>query len=154
MARKSKQIDRKRKHDLANAEQEMHDDMLENVNLAMEQDEQDEDLDGAEDTMDVATLKQRIENITNVLNKFKELRDPQRPRQHYVRQLLKDLCNYYGYSDYLMEKFYTMFPISELIEFLEASEVPRPVTIRVNTLKTKRRELAQVTYLSFKTYTF
>lgn len=30
----------------------------------------------------------------------------------------------------------------EALEFIEASETPRPTTIRTNTLKTKRRELA------------
>lgn len=31
----------------------------------------------------------------------------------------------------------------QIIEFLEANEVPRPLTIRVNTLKARRRDVAQ-----------
>ncbi|KAH3784124.1 hypothetical protein DPMN_162075 [Dreissena polymorpha] len=43
---------------------------------------------------------------------------------------------------YLMEKLTSLFP-SEIIDFLESNEVPRPVTIRTKTLKTRRRDLAQ-----------
>ena len=34
-------------------------------------------------------------------------------------------------------------PSPQALEFIDASEKPRPVTIRTNTLKTRRRELAQ-----------
>lgn len=37
-----------------------------------------------------------------------------------------------------------LFPVAEAIEFFEANEMPRPVTIRTNTLRTRRRDLAQV----------
>jgi ribosomal RNA methyltransferase Nop2 len=43
----------------------------------------------------------------------------------------------------MIQKLSHLFTASELVEFLEANEVPRPVTIRANTLKTKRRDLAQ-----------
>jgi ribosomal RNA methyltransferase Nop2 len=66
-----------------------------------------------------------------------------RSRQDYVQQLLADIQVYYGYSEYMAEKFFDLFPVPELIEFMEANEVPRPVTIRTNTLKTRRRDLAQ-----------
>jgi ribosomal RNA methyltransferase Nop2 len=60
-----------------------------------------------------------------------------------MEKLKSDLCLYYGYSDFLMEKFLEMFSVDECIEFLESNESPRPVTIRANTLKTRRRELAE-----------
>lgn len=33
---------------------------------------------------------------------------------------------------------------NQALEFFEANEVPRPVTIRTNTLRTRRRDLAQI----------
>merc|ERR1719322_1304305 len=36
-----------------------------------------------------------------------------------------------------------MFAVGEIVEVLEANEVQRPVTIRTNSLKTRRRDLAQ-----------
>lgn len=66
-----------------------------------------------------------------------------RSRQEYVDRLLKDICAYYGYNYFLAEKLYNLFSASEAIEFFEANEVPRPVTIRTNTLRTRRRDLAQ-----------
>ena len=42
-----------------------------------------------------------------------------------------------------MAKFMDIFPLSEIFEVLEANEVQRPVTIRANSLKTRRRDLAQ-----------
>jgi len=48
-----------------------------------------------------------------------------------------------------MEKMMHLFPLEDLMSFLEASETPRPVTIRTNSLKTRRRDLAQVYILHF-----
>lgn len=47
-----------------------------------------------------------------------------------------------------MEKIMHLFPLEDLMSFLEASETPRPVTIRTNSLKTRRRDLAQVNILN------
>lgn len=37
-----------------------------------------------------------------------------------------------------------MFSPAECVEFLEASDKPRPLVIRANTLKTRRKDLAEV----------
>lgn len=57
--------------------------------------------------------------------------------------MIKDISHYYGYSEFLAAKLFDLFSPSEAIEFFEANEVPRPVTIRANTLRTRRRDLAQ-----------
>nr|CAG4646299.1 EOG090X07AW [Macrothrix elegans] len=91
---------------------------------------------------DLALLKARINEVIGILSDFSQKRDPTRSRPEYVEQLRRDLCSYYTYNEFLMELLMETFPISELIEFLEANETPRPITIRTNTLKTRRRDLA------------
>ena len=61
----------------------------------------------------------------------------------YVALLVRDLCDYYGYNEFLMERIMQIFPLGELLEALDASETQRPLTIRTNTLKTRRKELAE-----------
>ncbi|KAJ1361620.1 hypothetical protein KIN20_020915 [Parelaphostrongylus tenuis] len=74
-----------------------------------------------------------------VLGDFKKRRQPGKSREDYLSILVKDLCSQYGYNEYLMNKFLQLFPQpSELIEFLDANEQQRSVTIRTNTLKTRR----------------
>lgn len=41
-----------------------------------------------------------------------------------------------------MTHFSSMFKPAELVAFLDANDAPRPITIRVNTLRTRRKELA------------
>ena len=92
---------------------------------------------------DVAALKSRAKEIAEVLAEFGEKREAGRDRHEYVAQLAADLCACYGYNPELMALVLNLFSPSEAMEFLEASETPRPVTVRANTLKTRRRELAQ-----------
>ena len=92
---------------------------------------------------DVATVKQRITDVLFVLSDFSNNRKDNRPRSDYLDQLRDDMANYFGYLPELVEKFLLMFPAHECHEFLEANETPRPMTIRTNTLKTRRRDLAQ-----------
>ena len=86
---------------------------------------------------------QRAHEIIHVLSNFKSLCEEGKSRSEYLQMLHEDLKNQYGYSDYLISKFIELVPASQLVEFLDASEAPRPLTIRTNSLKTRRRDLAQ-----------
>jgi len=92
---------------------------------------------------DLTILKTRINEVIAVLNDFTNKREASRSRPEYIAQLRRDLCSYYSYNEFLMGAFMETFPLQELIEFLESNETPRPLTIRTNTLKTRRRDLAQ-----------
>ncbi|XP_066152006.1 probable 28S rRNA (cytosine-C(5))-methyltransferase [Euwallacea fornicatus] len=96
-----------------------------------------------EQVQSLQDVQQRIREIITVLSDFSNQRDANHSRNDYIEFLRKDLCTYYSYNEFLMEKFMQLFPLSELLEFLEASEVQRPLTIRTNSLKTRRRDLAQ-----------
>ncbi|XP_064266491.1 probable 28S rRNA (cytosine(4447)-C(5))-methyltransferase [Passer domesticus] len=92
---------------------------------------------------DLHVIHQRIQGNMEVLQDFGVKREEGRSRQEYLALLRRDMAAYYSYSDFLLTKLMDIFPLPELVNFLEANEVPRPVTIRTNTLKTRRRDLAQ-----------
>ena len=68
-------------------------------------------------------IQQRIKDVTLVLSDFKKYRQPDRSRCEYMELLCRDLCLYYSYNEFLMDKLMNMFPLTELMEYLEASEV-------------------------------
>uniref|UniRef100_A0AC34QNY1 SAM-dependent MTase RsmB/NOP-type domain-containing protein n=1 Tax=Panagrolaimus sp. JU765 TaxID=591449 RepID=A0AC34QNY1_9BILA len=89
-------------------------------------------------------IKERMFDVIRVLGNFKNRRQDGKSRQDYLDILCKDLCAYYNYNEYLMQKFMHLFSnLGELVEFLDANEQRRPVTIRSNPLKTRRGELAR-----------
>lgn len=92
---------------------------------------------------DLATIQRRIRGCTRVLNRFSKLAEPGRSRSEYVSQIIADIAYNYGYNEFLTERLFQLFNVNEAIEFFEANETPRPVTIRANTLRTRRRDLAQ-----------
>ncbi|KAI3630419.1 hypothetical protein MIR68_011854 [Amoeboaphelidium protococcarum] len=92
---------------------------------------------------DIQLIQQRIQETSRVLSNFSQLHQDGVSRKEYMGRFQEDLCSYYGYNEFLMEKLLQLFTPAECISFLEANEVPRPVTIRVNTLKAKRRDVAQ-----------
>jgi len=64
-------------------------------------------------------------------------------RSDHVLQLEHDIATYFGYNHFLVNKLMRLFTVNEALLFFEANESPRPVTIRANTLRTRRRDLAQ-----------
>jgi 25S rRNA (cytosine2870-C5)-methyltransferase len=58
-------------------------------------------------------------------------------------QLKKQLKLLYDYNDFMLETILALFPVDEALEFISACEAERPITLRCNTLKTRRRQLAQ-----------
>ena len=92
---------------------------------------------------DLQIVQQRMHDIVSVLNEFALKKETGRTRLDYTEQLRADIATYYSYNEYLIDKLMHLFPLSELLEFLEANEVARPITLRTNTLKTRRRDLAQ-----------
>jgi ribosomal RNA methyltransferase Nop2 len=60
-------------------------------------------------------------------------------RKHYLDQLKQLVHQYYGYNFELIDHFLNFFNPAEMIQFFEANETQRPLTIRTNTLKTKRK---------------
>ncbi|PFX23486.1 putative ribosomal RNA methyltransferase NOP2 [Stylophora pistillata] len=153
--RKAKKLDKKKAKDKALAEEELKTNIAETEVFVLPSGQEIEK--ETNEHTDLALINQRIRDNIQALNNFNTAREPGRSRQEYVELLLSDLCNYYSYGKFLMEKFMDLFPINELhcptlrhvrislvlVEFLEANEVQRPITIRTNTLKSRRRDLAQ-----------
>ena len=58
-----------------------------------------------------------------------------RKREEYVEILKYDLCMVYTYNYFLIDKLMDLFGVKEIMEYLEANENERPVTLRSNPLK-------------------
>ena len=102
-----------------------------------------EELEDDEDRVVPPTeLRERIDAILEVLADFKSRREPGRSRSEYIDQLQSDMAELFGYLPELVEHFLSMFGPAETLEFLTASDAPRPLVIRTNTLKARRKDLA------------
>lgn len=145
----SRKLDEQMAEDAAEAQAELEEAALQ-TNIAgdrpkiLDDDEDDTEIQSkALLAPDLQLLRTRITDSVRVLDDFANLAEEGRSRAEYTAQLVKDICAYYGYSQYLAEKLFNLFPPRESFAFFEANETPRPVVIRTNTLRTHRRDLAQ-----------
>ena len=138
--KKAKKEEKRQKEEDAAAEAEFAADAADHARIALPSAR--DLLEEQEGPPDLAAILERIKEVSAVLVNFKSLGTPGVARSDYVEQFLQDLALYYGYNPELLSYFYDLFPPAELVEFLEANEAPRPITIRANTLKTRRRDLA------------
>uniref|UniRef100_A0A6B2EIB4 Putative trna and rrna cytosine-c5-methylase nucleolar protein nol1/nop2 n=1 Tax=Phlebotomus kandelakii TaxID=1109342 RepID=A0A6B2EIB4_9DIPT len=132
----TKKLKKKAKEDKKLAEEELK------LNIADQETDFQLPEEGVEEAKSLDEVQQRIKEVIRVLANFKTHRQEGKSRQDYLDVLKGDLCLYYSYNDFLMSTLMNIFPMAELVEFLEASETERPLTIRTNNLKTRRRDLA------------
>jgi len=92
---------------------------------------------------DLGLIQMRLRENIKVLSNFKELRAEDKSRHEYIEEIQNDICNAFDYNRSLVEMIFTLFAPAEALEFIEANENSRPLTIRTNTLKTKRKDLAK-----------
>lgn len=115
--------------------------------IQQQEDEDSDEEDEKEDIQDVANrmenLYSKIQESVGILSDFKERRPKNVSREEFVKQLKTDLMSYFGYTEFLMDLYFHLFTPTEALSHIEANEVPRPLTIRVNTLKAVRKDLAQ-----------
>ena len=84
----------------------------------------------------------KIRGILQVLGDFKNRKVASKCRSDYIDALRESVCECFSYNEELATILLDIFLNAEIVDFMEASESPRPLTIRTNTLKT-RRDLAQ-----------
>lgn len=141
----AKKLDRKRAEDERLAEEQV------DANIVMSEDEEEEDEEAPKEKLlasgrDLKSLKASIEADVTLLSSWgisKKADRKGRDRTQVLEDLQKALAEYYGYSEELASYWLKMLQPEECIEFMEANDKPRPVTLRTNTLKSRRKALQQ-----------
>ena len=93
--------------------------------------------------IDADQIQQNVEGIITALEN-PNLQDKRISRKDYIDKLYEGISLLYGYNRFLVEKIGSLVKVGELQSFFNANEQRRPVTIRVNTLRTRRKELERL----------
>jgi len=93
---------------------------------------------------DLGVIQMRMKDTLKVLSNFKTLRENEKTREDYMQELKQDVQNAYDYNSGLLDVLFNLFSPQEAVQYIEAQENQRPLVIRTNTLKAKRRDLAKV----------
>ncbi|CAH1397328.1 unnamed protein product [Nezara viridula] len=135
--KEAKKLIKKTKREEKEAEEELK------LNIANKEIFSFPDDDDIAKTINIPEMEQRIKDVLMVLSNFKNFKEEGKSRKDYIALLKKDLMGYFSYNEFMIDKLIELFPLTDLMDFLEASEAQRPLTIRTNSLKCRRRDLAQ-----------
>ena len=146
--------------EISSEEEEIEDneeeDMEENIESEEKEEKEEEDLEENEEENNIKEKEDidqrianigdenlKIQNIISILSDFKNRREEGKTRNDYMTDL-KYLCQqYFEYNSDICDLIFNLFSPNEAVKFMEASDSPKVLTIRTNSLKTKRRELAK-----------
>lgn len=108
-------------------------------------DDDDEEGGSKKETMvmNPTSVRERIDYALEILSDFKSREDKTQSRVDIIAALSKDLSEYYGYINELSDFLLDLFSPSECVEYMDASDRPRPMVIRTNTIKATRKDLME-----------
>ena len=152
MSSKKKNLEKNKKKEESEEEEYEEQEELEEQEENEEQEEQ-EDQEEENEIKEKEDIDQRIanigdenlkiQNIVSILSDFKNRREEGKSRNDYMTEL-KYLCqSYFEYNSDICDLIFNLFSPNEAVKFMEASDSQKVLTIRANSLKTKRRELAK-----------
>ena len=139
--RESRRVDKEMEAEKLEAEEEMRRTINEHTSLYHLPSPEELEKD-ADRVVPPSAFRSHIDSILEVLADFKMRRQAGRSRKEYIDVLGHFIAELYGYLPELVEYFLSMFGPTEALEFIDASDKPRPLVIRTNTLKVRRKDLA------------
>ena len=93
--------------------------------------------------IDMSEVKIRIQSLLSILSNLKKKKEPNKSRNDYITELKNLSMQYYDYNTDICDLIFNLFAPNEAIDFMESNTSQKILTIRTNSLKTKRRELAK-----------